>query len=71
MLPLYKHIEQHLKRHHARARKDFSSYKLDGAITLALIKLDHYIENALKSDYPLLGASEPVVALSDLSLIIT
>ena len=58
MLPLYKHIERHLKHHQTCACRDFSSYNLDGAITLALLKLERYVEKALESDYPLLGAGE-------------
>ena len=58
MLPLYKHIERHLKHHQTRARRDSGSYNLDSVITLALLKLERYIRKALESDYPLLGAGE-------------
>lgn len=58
MLPLYKHTGRCLKHHQTRAHKDFSPYNLDGAITLALLKLERYAKKALESDYPLLGAGE-------------
>ncbi|KAF8835291.1 hypothetical protein BDN67DRAFT_857303, partial [Paxillus ammoniavirescens] len=56
LLPLYKHVEQHLMAHLSRARKDFGSYGLDVAIGSGLRKLECHMEIALKSDYPLLGA---------------
>ncbi|KIK73667.1 hypothetical protein PAXRUDRAFT_20611 [Paxillus rubicundulus Ve08.2h10] len=56
LLPLYKHIEQRLTAHLSRARKDFGFYGLNVAIGSGLHKLEHHMEMALKSDYPLLGA---------------
>jgi hypothetical protein len=60
VLPLYKLIEEHLKRAKEDLELEDDPYGLARAIDAGLKKLDVYLNRALVSDYPLLGAGMPV-----------